>query len=239
MRNVAAIARRELQAYFDSPVAYIVLVSFLLVAGWMYFSSLFLLDRADMRMFFSPSPFSPSMLLVILAPAVTMRLIAEEYKSGTIELLTTMPVRDSEVVVGKFVAAAVLITAGLALTLAYPITVSRLGALDWGPVFSGYIGMLLFAGSLLAIGLMCSTLTDNQIVAFIVAFLVSATLYYIYWLQFFVPPFLAPLVDYLSVSSHLANMARGVVDSRDVLFYLSMIVGALLLAVRALARRHA
>jgi ABC-2 type transport system permease protein len=150
-----------------------------------------------------------------------------------------MPVRDSEVVVGKFVAAAVLLTAGLALTLAYPITVSRLGALDWGPVISGYLGMLLFAGSLLAVGLMCSTLTDNQIVAFIVAFLVSATLYYIYWLQFFVPPFLAPLVDYVSVSSHLANMARGVVDSRDVLFYVSLIIGGLLLAVRALARRHA
>jgi ABC-2 type transport system permease protein len=150
-----------------------------------------------------------------------------------------MPVRDSEVVVGKFVAAVVLLAAGLALTLAYPITVAWLGDLDWGPVISGYVGMLLFAAALLAIGLFCSTLTDNQIVAFIVAFLVSATLYYVYWLQFFVPPFLAPLVDFLSVSSHLANMARGVVDSRDVIFYLSLIAGGLLLAVRALARRHA
>jgi gliding motility-associated transport system permease protein len=239
MRNVTAIARRELHAYFDAPVAYIVLVSFLLVAGWMYFSSLFLLDRADMRMFFTPSPFSPSMLLVILAPAVTMRLVAEEYKTGTIELLMTMPVRDGEVIAGKFLASFILLAVALALTLAYPITVGRLGALDWGPVLSGYLGLLLFAGSLLAIGLACSTLTDNQIVAFIIAFLVSATLYYVYWLQFFVPPFLAPLMDYLSVSSHLANMARGVVDSRDVLFYLSLIAGGLLLAVRALAGRHA
>jgi ABC-2 type transport system permease protein len=239
MRNVTAIARRELHAYFDSPVAYIVVVSFLLVAGWMYFSSLFLLDRADMRMFFTPSPFSPSMLLVILAPAVTMRLLAEEYKSGTIELLTTMPVRDGEVVLGKFLAALALLGAALLLTVAYPITVSQLGSIDWGPVVSGYVGMLLFSSALLAVGLTCSTLTDNQIVAFIVAFLVSAVLYYIYWLQFFVPPLLAPLVDFVSVSSHLANLSRGVIDSRDVVFYLSVTAGALLLAVRSLARRHA
>ena len=98
--------------------------------------------------------------------------------------------------------------------------------------------MLLFAGSLLAVGLMCSTLTDNQIVAFIVAFLLGAALYFVYWLQFFVPPAIAPLLEFLSVSSHLDNMARGVIDSRDVVFYLTVTVGALLLAVRALGRRH-
>jgi ABC-2 type transport system permease protein len=148
-------------------------------------------------------------------------------------------VRDVEVVVGKFLAAVFLIGVGLALTVAYPITVSQLGPLDWGPVVAGYVGLLLFASSLLAVGLLCSTLTDNQIVAFIVAFLVGATLYYVYWLQFFVPPFLAPLMDYLSVSSHLANMARGVIDSRDVFFYLSLVAAGLLLAVRSLGRRHA
>src|SRR5512137_2070451 len=105
MRNILVIARRELKSYFDSPIAYIVIVTFLLVAGWMFFSPFFLIGRADMRMFFSPSPFSPAMLLVILAPAITMRLIAEERKTGTIELLTTLPVRDFEVIVGKFAAA--------------------------------------------------------------------------------------------------------------------------------------
>jgi ABC-2 type transport system permease protein len=239
MHNVMTIARRELRGYFDSPVAYIVVVSFLLVAGWMYFSSLFLLDRADMRGFFAPSPFSPSLLLVILAPAVTMRLLAEEYKTGTIELLTTMPVRDGEVVLGKFLAALGLLGAALALTLAYPITVARLGALDWGPVVAGYVGLLLFSASLLGVGVLCSTLTENQIVAFIVAFLVSAALYFVYWLQFFMPPGLAPVFQFLSVSSHLDNMARGVIDSRDVIFYLSVTAGALLLAVRGLGRRHA
>lgn len=239
MRNVLAVARREVAAYFDSPVAYIVLVSFLAVAGWMYFSTLFLLDRADMRPFFTPSPFSPAMLIVILAPAMTMRLIAEERKSGTIELLLTMPMRDGEIVVGKFLAALTLMMVGLGLTLAYPLTVAQLGDLDWGPVIGGYVGMTLFAAALLAIGVLCSTLTENQIVAFIVAFLVSAVLYYVYWLQFFVPAFLSPLVEFLSVSFHLDNLARGVIDSRDVLYYLSLTAACLLLATQALARRHA
>jgi ABC-2 type transport system permease protein len=239
MRKVLAITQRELRGYFDSPVAYIVLVTFLLVAGWMYFSTVFLMGRADMRPFFAPSVFSPSMLLVILVPAITMRLIAEERKTGTIELLTTMPIRDGEVIAGKFLAAMGLIAAALALTLAYPLTVAWLGPLDWGPVVSGYLGFLLFSASLLAIGILCSTLTTNQIVAFIVSFLVCAALYYVYWLQFFVPGFLAPVFEFISVSFHLDNMARGVIDSRDVLFYLSVTLGALLLAVRSLQAQHA
>lgn len=239
MRNVLAIARREVRGYFDSPIAYIVLVAFLLVAGWMFFSSLFLMGRADLRGFFAPSVFSPSMLLVILAPAVTMRLVAEERKTKTLELLTTLPVRDAEVVAGKFLAALGLLAVALALTLSYALTVASLGSLDWGPVISGYLGTLLFAAALLAVGLLCSTLTDNQIVAFIVGFLVCATLYFIYWLQFFMPSGLAPLVEFISTSSHLENLSRGVIDSRDVLYFLSLTGGALFLASRALARQHA
>ncbi|MBI5546202.1 MAG: ABC transporter permease subunit [Deltaproteobacteria bacterium] len=239
MHNVIPIARRELRSYFDSPIAYIVMVAFLLVAGWMFFSVLFLMGRADLRGFFAPSPFSPAMLLVILSPAVTMRLLAEERKAGTLELLTTMPLRDLEVVLGKFLAALGLIAAALALTLAYAFSVSLLGPLDWGPVLTGYLGMLLFAGAMLAIGLLCSTLTDNQIVAFIASFIVCAALYFVYWLQFFLPQGVAPIVEFLSTSSHLENLARGVIDTRDVLYFLSLIGGALLLSVRGLARLHA
>jgi ABC-2 type transport system permease protein len=239
MHNVLAITRREMKSYFDSPIAYIVMVSFLLVAGWMFFSTLFLMGRADMRGFFAPSLFSPAMLLVILAPAVTMRLLAEERKSGTLELLTTMPIRDSEVIVGKFLAAVGLIGSALSLTIVYGLTVSALGPLDWGPVLAGYLGMLLFSSALLSIGLLCSTLTDNQIVAFIAGFISCAVLYFIFWLQFFVPQSLAPVVEFISTSSHLENMARGVVDSRDVLYFLTLICGALLLSVRGLARLHA
>lgn len=239
MRNVLAIAGRELRAYFDAPVAYIVVVTFLAVTGWLFFSQLFLIDRASARTLFAPSPFSPSLLLVVLAPAVTMRLIAEERKTGTIELLTTMPLTDAHLVLGKFFAALGLLGAALLLTIAYPLTVSFVGDLDWGPVVSGYVGLVLFSAALVAIGVFCSSLTDNQIVAFIVSFLVSATLYYVYWLQILVPVSWVPVVEYVSVSYHLDNMARGVIDSRDVLYYLSLTAGALFLATQSVSRQHA
>jgi len=239
MNNIIAITKRELRGYFDSPVAYIVVVVFLLVSGWMLFSSLFIMGRADLRPFFSPSPFSPSMLLVILSAAITMRLVAEERKSGTLEMLTTMPIKDSEVVLGKFLAALGLLASALLFTTAYVFTVAALGDLDWGPVISGYLGLLLFSGALVAMGIMCSTWTSNQIVAFIVSFILGAGLYYIYWLQFFLPEFIAPIAEYISVSFHLDNMARGVIDSRDVLYYLTITGGSLFLAVRSLEQQHA
>ena len=239
MRNIGIIARRELRSYFDSPVAYIVLVAFLLVTGWMFFSPFFLVGRADLRPLFAPSPFSPAMLLVILAPAVTMRLIAEERKSGTIELLSTLPVTDAEVILGKYLASFALLAIALLATLSYALTTAWLGALDWGPVLGGYVGMLLFAGALLAVGLLCSVLTQNQIVAFIVGFIVCAALYFVYWLQFFVPQALAPWVEFVSVSFHLDNLSRGVLDSRDIAYYLTLAAGALVLAERALRQQHA
>jgi ABC-2 type transport system permease protein len=238
-RKVMVIARRELASYFDSPIAYIVIATFLLTAGWMFFSTLFLMGRADMRSFFAPAPFSPSMLLVILVPAVTMRLIAEEKKTGTFELLTTMPVRDSEIVMGKFLAAFALLASALSPTLLYAVTVASMGQLDWGPVIAGYAGFLLFSMSLLSIGMWCSAITDKQIVAFIISFIVSAALYFMYWLQFFMPASLAPLVEFLSVSAHLDNMARGVIDSRDVLFYGTLTAAGLMMTTRSLTQQHA
>lgn len=239
MRNTWIIARRELRSYFNAPVAYIVIVAFLLVAGWMFFSPFFLMERADMRSFFAPSPFSPSMLLVILAPAVTMRLIAEERKTGSLELLTTMPILDVEVIVGKFLAALILLSTALGATVIYAVSISLIGDLDWGPVLSGYLGMFLFAASLLAVGLLCSTVTDNQIVAFIIGFFVCAGLYFLNYLQFFFPASLAEFLERISVSFHLDNLSRGVIDSRAVLYYLSLTVGALFLAERSLAGQHA
>ncbi len=239
MRNVVIIAKKELSSYFNQPMAYIVIVAFLLVAGWMTFGPLFLVGRADLRMFFAPSPFSPSMLLVIFAPAVTMRLIAEERKSKTIELLTTTPVTDAEVIGGKFLGALGLVAAALAATLVYVVTVRLLGPLDLGQVVAGYLGMILFAAALLAVGLFASTLTDNQIVAFIIGLVICGALYYVYWLQFLLPQGLAPVVEFVSVSSHLDNLARGVVDTRDVLYYLSLAGGGLFLATLSLSRQHA
>ncbi len=239
MSNITAIARRELRSYFDSPIAYIVIAVFLLCAGGLFFSTLFLMGRADMRTFFAPSFLSPSMLLVILAPAVTMRLVAEERKSGSLELLTTLPLTDTEVILGKYLAALALLGTALGLTLVYAITVGSLGDLDWGPVLSGYIGTLLFTAALVAIGLLCSTLTTNQIIAFIFGFIICAVLYFINWLQFLLPSGLAPFFEFISTSSHLENLSRGVIDSRDVLYYLSLTAASLFLSVRGLSRLHA
>jgi len=239
VKNTMTIARRELRGFFDSPVAYIVVAAFLSIAGWMYFSSFFLIGRADLRPFFAPSPFSPSMLLVIIAPAVTMRLIAEERKSGTIELLTTLPITDTEVILGKFIAASGVLLSAIGATFIYAIVVAMVGDLDWGPVLAGYLGLSLFALTLVAVGLLTSTFTDNQIVAFIFGFIICGALYFIYWLQFFMPQVLAPVIEYISVSFHLDNLARGVVDTRDVLYYLTFIVGALFLAIQSLKRQHA
>jgi ABC-2 type transport system permease protein len=210
MRNVIPIARRELKAYFNSPIAYIVVGVFLLISGYLYFSTVFLAGMTSLRSFFSITP----LLLVIFAPAITMRLVAEELRSGTLELLTTMPVRDHEVVLGKFLAALGVMGAGLVMTLAYAITIAAIGDLDWGPVVGGYLGLLLVAAALAAIGLATSTWTRNQIVAFIVALLLC--------------------LDY-----HFQNIARGVVDSRDLLYYLSVWAIALFVAVRSMQRRHA
>lgn len=239
MQNIWIITRRELRSLFDAPVAYIVIVAFLAVSGWMFFSPFFLIGRADMRTFFAPSPFSPSMLLVIMAPAVTMRLIAEERKSGTIELLTTLPITDTQVILGKFFAASGLILAAILSTLVYAIAITSIGDLDWGPVVCGYIGLALFAMSMLAVGLAASTFTDDQIVAFIFGFMICAGLYFIYWLQFFMPQLIAPAIEYLSVSYHLDNMARGVIDTRDLIYYLTLTGGALFIAVQSLQRQHA
>jgi ABC-2 type transport system permease protein len=240
VRNpVLTICQRELRSYFDSPVAYIVIFVFLIAAGFMFFSPFFLIGRADLRPFFTPNVFSPSFVLVVLVPAITMRLVAEERKSGTIELLTTLPIADWHIIVGKFLAALGLLAVTLLLTLAYAVTIAMIGDLDWGPVISGYIGMLLFVSSLAAIGVLCSTMTRNQIVAFIVGFIVCATLFFVNWLQFFMPQSLVSVVEYLSVTFHLENLARGVIDPRSVLYYLTLTGGSLFLAVQSLRRQHA
>ncbi len=238
MDKVRVIARRELASYFNAPIAYIVVVTFLLIAGWMYMGTLFLAGRADMRGFFQPSGFSPSLLLVIVVPAIAMRLIAEERKQKTLELLTTMPITDTQVILGKFFGALGLVAIALAITLVYPITVSFLGPLDWGPVVAGYLGLLLFSSAILAVGLFASTLTDNQIVAFILGLVFCAALYFIYALQFVIGT-MGGVVEFVSLWYHLENLARGVVDTRDVVYYLSLTGGGLFLATYALGEQHA
>jgi ABC-2 type transport system permease protein len=235
MRNVIPIARRELKAYFNSPIAYIVVGVFLLISGYLYFSTVFLAGSSTLRSFFTITP----LLLVVFAPAITMRLVAEELRTGTLELLTTMPVRDLEVVAGKFLAALGVMASALVMTLAYAVTIAAIGDLDWGPVVGGYLGLLLVAAALAAVGLATSTWTRNQIVAFILSLLLCLALWLFDKITLFVPEGLGRVLEYLSVDYHFQNIARGVVDSRDLLYYLSVCAVALFVAVRSMQRRHA
>jgi ABC-2 type transport system permease protein len=239
MSIALAVARREIRAYFNSPVAYIVLGVFLLLAGYFFFNAFFVMGIASMRGFFGLTP----ILLVVFGPALTMRLFAEERKAGTLEFLLTMPVRDGEVVAGKFLAALGILSVGIALTIPYALSVASLtaegNAFDWGPVIGGYLGLFLMASSFLSLGLWASAMSRNQIVGFIVALLVCFAFYFVDKVAIFMPGSIAPVLEFLSVDTHFSSIARGVIDTRDVIFYLSLTTAGLLLTTRALmgARR--
>jgi ABC-2 type transport system permease protein len=215
MSPALVISRRELRTYFNSPVAYIVVSVFTIITGYLFFTQLFMEQQAELRGFFGSMP----LLFMFLAPAITMRLLADEKASGTLELLITMPVRDWEVVVGKFLAAMGLLCAALGLTLVFAITVRALGPLDRGPAIGGYVGLLLMGGAYVAIGVMCSAFTRNSIVSFIVAFAISFALFLFGHVVQFVPQKIQPLIAFLSISSHIENISRGVIDTRDVINY--------------------
>ncbi|MBD3166491.1 ABC transporter permease subunit [bacterium] len=230
---VGAIFRKELKTYFGSPMAYIVLAVFLIITGWFFSLNLFKENMAHMRSLFDILPF----LLVVFAPAVSMRLIAEERKSGTMELLVTMPVRDFEIVLGKWLAAFILYAVGLAATIVYVISIFSLGKPEFGPIFAGYIGLLLLGGTYMAIGVLGSSLSENQIIAFIVSFMISAIFAILVFSAMIMPPPLAELIQYLSTTYHFQSIARGVIDTRNVVYYLSLIFFSLLLASHAMGQR--
>jgi ABC-2 type transport system permease protein len=234
MSPALVISRREIRTYFNSPVAYIVVTVFTVITGYLFFTQLFLEKQAELRPFFGLMP----LMYMFMVPAITMRLLADEKGSGTLELLITMPVRDWEVVLGKFLAAMALVATALGLTLFFAITVKLMGPLDRGPAIGGYVGLLLMGGAYVAIGVMCSAFTRNSIVAFIAAFAISFALYLFGRLTQFVPESLRGIVAFLSIDGHFENIGRGVIDSRDVIYYLSVIGVSLLVATTALESRR-
>lgn len=232
--NTLTIFRRELGAYFNAPVAYIVITVFLLVSGYLFFSQVFLVGEATMRDFFGITP----LIFIFFAPAVTMRLLAEEKRAGTLELLITMPVSDWEIVLGKFLAALALISMAILLTLAYPLTLSTMGDLDWGTVIGGYLGLILLGGAYLSIGLMASSWTKNQVVAFIISFAITFALFLFGKLLPILPASLAPIIEYISLDAHFMNISKGVIDTRDLIYYFSLMGSCLFLAVQSLDSRR-
>jgi len=233
MSTAATVARREIRAYFNSPVAYIVVTVFMLLAGYLFWSQLFLEKQAELRGYFNLTP----LVFTFIVPAITMRLVAEEKGSGTLEMLITMPVRDWEVVLGKFLAAMALLAAMVGMTLFYGLTLALMGPIDRGPLITGYLGLLLMGGAYMAIGVMASSLTRNQIVAFILAFAISFALFIFGQITQFAPDWLAPVLAFLSIGNHFESLSRGVIDSRDVIYYLSVMVVALVIATASLESR--
>jgi ABC-2 type transport system permease protein len=218
MQQAIQIFRKDFKSYFVSPIAYIVIAIFLLVTGWFFFTTFFLFGQANLRNFFSLLP----MIFSFVIPAITMRLISEELNIGSYETLMTMPVTYSSVVVGKFLASLAFAGALLLPTLAYPITVSALGQLDWGPVIGGYIGAILLAAAFCAIGLFASGLTRNQIIAFIIGMAICFSLTLIDKMLFFLPRSMLGVLAYLGADFHFQNISKGIIDTRDIVYFFSV-----------------
>ena len=218
MKQCYNIFKKEFRAYFISPIAYIVISVFLLVTGWFFFSTFFIYNQADMRNFFTLLP----LVFAFIVPALTMRLFAEELSVGSYETLLTMPVTFLDVVLGKFMAAVAFIGAMLIPTISYPICISFLGQLDWGPVIGGYIGALLLGATFSAVGLFSSSLTRNQIIAFIVGMAICFALTLVDRMLYFVPGNVVTFLEYLGANYHFQNISKGIIDSRDILYFVSM-----------------
>jgi ABC-2 type transport system permease protein len=238
MHAVWVIARRELNSFFDSLVAYILLVLFLGFSGfftWLYGGDIFLSGQASLQGFFSTAYWS----LFFFIPAITMRLLAEENKTGTIELLLTKAVTDRQVVFGKFLSALLLVSVALAFTLPYAFTVASIGPLDWGATLCGYLGLLLMSAAYISIGLYASSITNNQVVAFLITLFIGLFFHVLFdALSANFTGFAGLLFSTLSMSEHFDSLSRGVVDTRDVIYFLSLIIAGLLLAEFSLTKRN-
>ncbi len=237
MTRVGAIWRKEFRDYWFSPIAYIVITVFLVLMNWLFFRGFYLLGEASMRGFFGLLPWA----FLLLIPALTMRQWAEELRSGTLEVLMTKPVSEWEVVLGKYLAALSFLVVVLALTLSTPLTVAGLSqnGLDWGVLLTSYLGALLLGAAYLAMGGWVGSFTSNQIVAFIlgVALIFVGIMVGEAIVTFFAPGFMVTFLEYLGLRYHFASIARGVIDTRDLIYYVSVIFLFLFLTVRAVESR--
>ena len=238
MKPIWIIAKRELQAFFDSLIAYILLVVFLGISGfftWLYGSDIFLIGQATLQPFFSIAYWT----LFFFIPALTMRMIAEEKKSGTIELLLTKSVNDWQVILGKFLSCFILIAIALLLTLPYYISIASIGPIDHGAVWAGYLGMLLLSMTYISIGLFASSVTNNQVVAFLLSLFIGVFFLIIFnVLADSFTGWFGTFYSYLSLSTHYESISRGVIDTKDLFYFLSITVFGLVLAEISLSKRN-
>jgi ABC-2 type transport system permease protein len=248
MRTLA-ILRKELRLYFTSPIAYAVLTIFSLVAGWFFYNVFAFYTMVSMQAAMNPmmarelsvteGVLRPlfqniSVIMLLMMPILTMRLFAEEAKSGTIELLLTYPVRDGEVLLGKYLAALLVFVGMLALTLVYPLLVAWTTRVDGGPLLTGYLGLLLQGAAFIAVGLLISSLTENQIVAAVATFGTLLIFWVISWASDSAGGTLGRVLSHLSLTEHFDAFAKGVIDTKDLIYYLNLTILALFLTLRSL-----
>jgi len=239
MKTIWLITKRELNSFFDSLIAFIMIVLFLGFSGfftWISGSDIFLVGQASLRTFFSIAYWT----LFFFIPALTMRLIAEEKKSGTIEMLLTKAVTDRQVIIGKYLATLMLICIALAFTLPYAITISKLGNLDAGGTICGYLALLLMSAAYTSIGIFTSSITSNQIVAFLSALFIGLFFHIIFQvLAAGMSGILGQVINSMSVTVHFESLSRGLIDSKDIVYFGSIIFLGLFFTEVSLAKRNA
>jgi len=238
MRQIWTIAIREFRAFFDSLIAYILIIVFLGLSGfftWLFGADVFLTGQATMQPFFAIAYWT----MFFFIPALTMKMLAEENNTGTIELLLTKDVSDMQVILGKFLSVMLLVLVALMFSLPYYFTIAWLGPVDHGAVLCGYLGILLMSAAYAGIGLFASSITKNQIVAFLLSLLIGVFFLIIFGaIASNMPGTLGKIFSYLDVSSHYQSISRGVIDSRDILYFVSIAALGIFLAQTALAKRN-
>lgn len=235
MRNIRTVYLRELVGFFNSPMAYIFLVIFAIVNGYFFTNRFFLFGQSDLRSLFDIVP----LVFLFFIPAISMGLIARENDIGTMETMSTLPLSTVQFVLGKFIAALCLILLGLLATSIHFITLVFVGTnIDYGAIFSGYLGLALMGATFAAIGTYASSITQNQVVAFIIGLSMVLIIFMLDKTLIFVPSSIAGLLQFLAIDYHLSNMSRGVIDSRNLIYFFSMIGFFLFLTVQTLEVRR-
>ena len=238
MRQIWIVCKRELNSFFDSLLAYIMIIAFLGFSGfftWLYGRDVFLVKQASLQSFFDVAYWT----LFFFIPALTMRLIAEEKNSGTLEMLLTKPVSDWQLVTGKYLSALCLIVISLLLTVPYYITIASIGPVDHGAVLTGYLGLILMSAAYISIGVFTSSITNNQIVAFLLALLIGIFFHLLFsLLARNLSGILGNILNYLSLDTHYNSVTRGVIDTRDLIYFVSVIFTGLFFSEIVLSKRN-
>lgn len=246
MRNIIAIADKELRAYFASPMAYIIIGLFSLLFGWFFYMYLMVfVQQSEQMMQFGGGAaninqqmirgvlLNSAVIILFVMPMITMRTYSEEKRSGTIELLLTSPITDLQIILGKFFGALGLYVAMLLVTMFYMLILFAYGNPEWRPIVAGYLGLLLMGGCFISAGLLISSLTKNQIVAGFITFAVFLMLWVINWIGESSGPTTRVIVSYLSITEHFDDFARGIIDTKHVIYYLSFITFGLFLTAKS------